>query len=202
MKCGNCQKNKIANSTHAPSESEPRAAAQPISGGSAPGMAPTAVERVVRVFSGVYSPRYKHRGGQRHKHTQAHWLTPVASHASAKDNRRSHPKISTSRGWSTPDGSGRAAVPPHDRVGLALDIPIQRRSPAADEHRSREPCATSSSQFIGPSEPRIETRHGGDDHQERDVRLHQHDIRPAPGPSPKNALLGNALLKNPRPKPA
>ena len=52
-KCGICQRNRIAKSTNAPGSSVPRAAAQPITGGSAPGNAPTTVESDVRVFSGV-----------------------------------------------------------------------------------------------------------------------------------------------------
>src|SRR6202050_3077033 len=53
MKCGNCHTNKIAKRIQPPSETDPRAAVQPINGGNAPGMAPTAVASVVRFFSGV-----------------------------------------------------------------------------------------------------------------------------------------------------
>src|SRR5579862_1666945 len=107
MKCGNCQKKRIANSTQPPNESEPRAAAQPISGGSAPGIAPTAVESVVRVFSGVYNPRYK---------IDVATAISAESQFTASNSQTAPiaidemPKINTSRGYSVPEGSGRAAV--------------------------------------------------------------------------------------------
>ncbi len=43
----------MAKSTRAAGSMAPRAAAQPITGGSAPGTAPTSVESEVRRFSGV-----------------------------------------------------------------------------------------------------------------------------------------------------
>ena len=43
----------MAKSTKAPGSSRPRAAAHPMTGGSAPGNAPTTVESDVRVLSGV-----------------------------------------------------------------------------------------------------------------------------------------------------
>src|ERR1051326_5472523 len=52
-KCGNCQKKKIKNSSHAPPSRRPVAAAQPIIGGIAPGNAPTNVAHTVRFFKGV-----------------------------------------------------------------------------------------------------------------------------------------------------
>ena len=54
-KCGICQMKTIANKVQAPKSSESRAAAQPIKGGSAPGIAPTKVLSVVTRFSGVYT---------------------------------------------------------------------------------------------------------------------------------------------------
>src|ERR1700733_1398405 len=105
MKCGNCQKNRIANSTQPPSESEPLAAAQPMSGGSAPGIAPTAVDKVVRVLSGVYNPRYK---------THVATATSAASQFTASSSHAvpiaivPTPNTSTSRGCNRPEGSGAA----------------------------------------------------------------------------------------------
>ena len=52
-KCGNCQKNKIANSAQPSPLNSPRAAVQPINGGNAPGTAPIAVFSHVTRLSGV-----------------------------------------------------------------------------------------------------------------------------------------------------
>src|ERR1700733_5363015 len=99
MKCGNCQKNKMPNSTQPPSDSEPCAAAQPISGGKAPGIAPTAVESEVRVFSGVYSPRYRIEVSTA---TSADSQLTAIRSQSAPTTIDETPKISTSRGCSVP----------------------------------------------------------------------------------------------------
>ena len=53
-KCGICHRNTIANSSHASRDTVPVAAAQPITGGSAPGIAPTIVASEERRFIGVY----------------------------------------------------------------------------------------------------------------------------------------------------
>jgi hypothetical protein len=53
MKWGNCQTNRIANSATPGHSITPRAAVQPISGGSAPGNAPMNVLMVLTCFSGV-----------------------------------------------------------------------------------------------------------------------------------------------------
>ena len=52
-KWGNCQKKRMAKRLHAPGSSRPLAAAQPIIGGNAPGIAPTRVLTVLMRFSGV-----------------------------------------------------------------------------------------------------------------------------------------------------
>ena len=52
-KCGNCQKNRIANNDQPPWLMPFRAAVQPIKGGNAPGIAPTIVFSVVTRFNGV-----------------------------------------------------------------------------------------------------------------------------------------------------
>ena len=52
-KCGICQNARIANNAQPPPVNSPRAAAQPISGGNAPGTAPTAVFSHVTRLSGV-----------------------------------------------------------------------------------------------------------------------------------------------------
>src|SRR5436309_3003358 len=52
-KCGSCQKKRMAKRLHAPGSSRPLAAAQPIIGGSAPGIAPTSVFAVLMRLSGV-----------------------------------------------------------------------------------------------------------------------------------------------------
>ena len=52
-KCGICQKNKIAKRLQAPAPAFPVAAAQPIIGGKAPGIAPTRVFAVLIRLSGV-----------------------------------------------------------------------------------------------------------------------------------------------------
>ena len=49
MKCGICQRKTIPKSAQPPADSEPRPAAQPMSGGSAPGTAPTSVAAGDRV---------------------------------------------------------------------------------------------------------------------------------------------------------
>jgi hypothetical protein len=54
-KCGICQKNTMPKSTIAGNVTSPVAAAHPITGGSAPGTAPTIVASDVRVLSGVYT---------------------------------------------------------------------------------------------------------------------------------------------------
>src|SRR5258708_30613204 len=60
-KCGNCHRNRIPKSNHAPRSSLPVAATHPIIGGIAPGNAPTNVAHTVRFFSGVYaSKKLKH----------------------------------------------------------------------------------------------------------------------------------------------
>ncbi len=51
--CGICQRNMIANSTHASTDSSPRAATQPITGGKAPGIAPTGTQSELARFIGV-----------------------------------------------------------------------------------------------------------------------------------------------------
>jgi hypothetical protein len=51
--CGICQKKTIAKRIHASRESVPRAAAHPMTGGSAPGTAPMTVASDVMRFSGV-----------------------------------------------------------------------------------------------------------------------------------------------------
>ena len=57
MKCGNCQQNTIANRNHASGSSRPRAAAQPISGGMAPGTAPMSVQSgVLRLAERLVQP--------------------------------------------------------------------------------------------------------------------------------------------------
>ena len=53
MKCGTCQKNRIANSVHPIGSTSPRTAAQPISGGNAPGIAPMIVFHSDLRLSGV-----------------------------------------------------------------------------------------------------------------------------------------------------
>jgi hypothetical protein len=53
MKCGICHTNTMANSVQPPSDGDPCAAVQPMSGGSAPGTAPTSVEIGERRFIGV-----------------------------------------------------------------------------------------------------------------------------------------------------
>ncbi len=53
MKCGNCQKKRTANSIQASASRRPRAAAQPISGGIAPGTAPMSVHSGVLRLAGV-----------------------------------------------------------------------------------------------------------------------------------------------------
>ena len=53
-KCGTCQANMIANSSHAPRPTSPLAAAYPITGGIAPGTAPTNSAAPVNRFIGVY----------------------------------------------------------------------------------------------------------------------------------------------------
>src|ERR1051325_6422427 len=58
MKCGNCHRKTMKKSSHAAGSRRPRAAAQPINGGAAPGMAPTRVHRGVIRLSGVYTKRY------------------------------------------------------------------------------------------------------------------------------------------------
>ena len=45
----------MPNSTQAPTPTSSRAAAQPATGGSAPGTAPTSVQNGVRTLSGVYA---------------------------------------------------------------------------------------------------------------------------------------------------
>jgi len=52
-KWGNCQRKTIRNRAHASMPSRPVAAAQPMTGGRAPGIAPTAVFSVVSGLSGV-----------------------------------------------------------------------------------------------------------------------------------------------------
>ena len=52
-KCGNCQKDRIANSAQPSPLNSPRAAVQPINGGSAPGIAPMTVFSHVTRLSGV-----------------------------------------------------------------------------------------------------------------------------------------------------
>src|SRR6202451_4135817 len=107
MKCGNCQKNRIANRIHAPADNEPRAAAQPISGGSAPGMAPTAVASVVRVLSGVYTPREDKLVARAMVAARA--FTVSASHAVPRMIVTA-PNKRTSPGLTVPAGSGREEV--------------------------------------------------------------------------------------------
>src|SRR5258705_2972764 len=63
-KCGNCQTNKMANSAKASRESEPVTLAQPISGGIAPGIAPTWSDQVVTRLSGVYASTYDESANQ------------------------------------------------------------------------------------------------------------------------------------------
>ena len=53
MKCGICQRNTIAKSVAPPSAMLPCDAVQPMSGGSAPGIAPTSVASGERRFIGV-----------------------------------------------------------------------------------------------------------------------------------------------------
>src|SRR3954469_17935110 len=57
-KCGSCQTNKMANSAKASRDREPVTLAQPISGGMAPGTAPTWSDHVVTRLSGVYASTY------------------------------------------------------------------------------------------------------------------------------------------------
>ena len=57
-KCGNCQKNTIANMTAAPQSNRPRAAAHPSTPGMAPGNAPTNVQMGCTFFNGVYAAKY------------------------------------------------------------------------------------------------------------------------------------------------
>src|SRR5438477_67076 len=72
-KCGSCQKNKIANNVQAGKARSLRAAAQPISGGNAPGIAPTSVLAVLIRFSRREGGS-KNRMEQRHK---IHWPLPA-----------------------------------------------------------------------------------------------------------------------------
>ncbi len=51
--CGICHKNMIANSTQASTLRSPRAATQPITGGNAPGTAPTGTHNELTRFIGV-----------------------------------------------------------------------------------------------------------------------------------------------------
>ena len=53
MKCGICQRNTIAKSAAPPNVMRPWDAVHPMSGGSAPGTAPTSVASDVRRLSGV-----------------------------------------------------------------------------------------------------------------------------------------------------
>ena len=55
MKCGSCQRKRIANAIQPPNESSFVAAVQPISGGTAPGIAPMSVQIVDTRLSGVYT---------------------------------------------------------------------------------------------------------------------------------------------------
>src|SRR5689334_18255662 len=59
MKCGICQKNKTPKRIQPSVEIRPSAAAQPISGGNAPAMAPISVLHKDVFFAGVYHPRYE-----------------------------------------------------------------------------------------------------------------------------------------------
>jgi hypothetical protein len=52
-KWGNCQKKRMAKRLQAPGSRRPVAAAQPIMGGKAPGIAPTRVLAVLMRFRGV-----------------------------------------------------------------------------------------------------------------------------------------------------
>jgi hypothetical protein len=53
MKWGICHRKTIAKSAQPPASIAPRPAVHPISGGSAPGTAPTSVEIAERRFNGV-----------------------------------------------------------------------------------------------------------------------------------------------------
>src|SRR3954467_8221334 len=59
MKCGICQKNKTPKRIQPSAETRPSAAAQPISGGNAPAIAPISVLQREVFFAGVYQPKYE-----------------------------------------------------------------------------------------------------------------------------------------------
>src|SRR5438034_6898062 len=88
-KCGCCQTNRIANSTHAPGASCPAAAAQPHNGGIAPGIAPTVVLKQLTRFIGVYTSTYRKAASNTRKpvsklthHTRAN--TPISTRLTPK----------------------------------------------------------------------------------------------------------------------
>ena len=55
MKCGICQRNRMAKRAKPPASTAFVTAVHPISGGSAPGTAPTSMAAEVRDLSGVYT---------------------------------------------------------------------------------------------------------------------------------------------------
>ena len=57
MKCGICQKKRTPKRIQPRAETAPWAADQPISGGSAPAIAPISVLHRLQRFAGVYQPR-------------------------------------------------------------------------------------------------------------------------------------------------
>src|SRR5579875_2425385 len=101
VKCGNCQRNSMRKSTQAPKERLPLAAAQPISGGMAPGTAPTSVQNGGLLFSGVYSAREDHT--VRIASTHANVLAVQARGVAAAAESRS-PKVGAARAVSLPAG--------------------------------------------------------------------------------------------------
>src|SRR3954453_14705332 len=59
MKCGICQKKRIAKRIHPSVLTRPSPALHPMSGGNAPAIAPISVLHVDQRFAGVYQPRYE-----------------------------------------------------------------------------------------------------------------------------------------------
>src|SRR5712692_10462789 len=106
-KCGNCQRNRIPKSNHAPRSSEPVAATQPIIGGIAPGNAPTNVAHTVRLFRRADASKYARPVAV----PSAAGSTPAAKYkyrAPASDNAT--PTRRAARGGNVPRGSGRDGV--------------------------------------------------------------------------------------------
>src|SRR5439155_15348554 len=94
-------------STQAATSTSPRAAVQPINGGIAPGKAPTAVEREVRVFNGVYKKRYPLITVK--PSTAVSTFTDKARYNSAPVVSAT-PNHNASNGNNLPEGSGRPSV--------------------------------------------------------------------------------------------